>query len=246
MSTAIESSRELIEALRKIPLLRGLSPTQVRQVLGICARKSCQPGDKVCTSNTPSEEMYVLLSGELEVVTPEGVRVVTLSPVTTAGEMGMITRQLRSATVKATQPSHLLAIPRSQFEYFLREDVEMQAKVYRNIADILVAKLLNDNVRTRDYQMEKQRCEDRLAELERQLADHKQKVEIALDLLALKEVSREETEQQIAEKMQGACAPKRGGHDYKRPTGARRGRAKGPGRRRRAPYSLFYPGPAGR
>jgi CRP-like cAMP-binding protein len=197
MSGSPESSKPLIEALRKISLFRGLSPTQVRQMLGVCARKSYQPGDKVCTSNMPSDEMYILLSGELEVVTTEGIQVATLVPVTTVGEMGMITRQLHSATVKATQPSQLLAIPRSPFEYLFRDDAEMQAKVYRNIADILVAKLLNDNVRTRDHQMAKRSYEDRLAALERQM-------EIALDLLAQQGLPRPTAQQQIAAKVNGS------------------------------------------
>lgn len=197
-------SKALIEAIRKIPILNALSPSQARQVLSICTRKSYQPGEIVCTSTTSSEEMYVLISGELEVVLPEGIRVTTLTPVSTVGEMGVITKQPRSATIRATQQSQLLVIPRTRFDYLLREDAEMQARVYRNIVDILSARLLNDNIRTRDYHMEKRRYEDRITVLERRLEEQIRKTEITLNLLAQKGLAREEAERHIAAQMKDA------------------------------------------
>jgi len=47
--------------------------------------------------------MYILLSGELAVLNGQGRRVATIKPVTTIGELGLITSQPRSATVEALQ-----------------------------------------------------------------------------------------------------------------------------------------------
>ena len=81
----------LIQVLKKIPLFKGLAPIQVRKVLSLCQHRTCKPGEKICESGTEPDEMYVLLSGEAVIITPEGLKVATILPVTTVGEMGVIT-----------------------------------------------------------------------------------------------------------------------------------------------------------
>ena len=142
----VEPNKALVQVLKKIPIFKDLSPPQVRQVLSICTSRAFQPQDNICTSGTPSEEIYILLSGKLEVTTAEGIGVAAITPVTTVGEMGVITGQPRSATVTAAQPSHLLVLPKNRLDYLLREDVDMRAKVYRNVVDILAGKLISSNI----------------------------------------------------------------------------------------------------
>ena len=142
-----------------------------------------------------------MLSGKLEVATAEGVGVAAITPVTTVGEMGVITGQPRSATVIATQPSHLLVLPKNRFGYLPREDVDMRAKVYKNVVDVLADKLISSNVRMRDFQIEKGRYEGRLGVLERQLAQLSQKLAVALDLLAEQGgMARSEAEECLADR----------------------------------------------
>jgi len=90
-------SKLLVMVLCKIPIFTRLSPSQVKNVLGLCVHKSYIMGSQVCRSNTPSHEMYILLSGDLAVVAGGGIRMATILPVTTVGEMGVITGQPRSA-----------------------------------------------------------------------------------------------------------------------------------------------------
>ena len=179
-----KSDRLLIQILRKIPIFNGLAPTQVRKILALCHHKTYKPGDRVCESGTKPEEMFVLLSGELAIITPEGVKVATILPVTTVGEMGVITGQPRVASVEVTKPGALFTIKKLHFDAILREDQEMQAKVYRAIIDVLSSKLSNDNVRLRDYQMEKARYEGRIAVLQRRLKENSSRASIALDMAA--------------------------------------------------------------
>lgn len=134
-------------------------------MLSRCISRTYQPKDNVCTSNTPSDELYILLSGALAIVTAEGLQVATMEPVTTVGEMGVITGQPRSATVEVVERSHLLVIQKSYFDHMLRNDLAMQAKVYRNIVDLLSTKLIHDNIRMRDYQVENRRYEGHITVL---------------------------------------------------------------------------------
>lgn len=184
MNNPTNKEKLLIQVLKKIPIFKGLAPTQVRKVLSLCQHKSYKPGDRVCESGTKPDEMFVLLSGEVAIITPEGLKVATILPVTTVGEMGVITGQPRVASVEATKPSALFTIQKGQFDAILRDDDDMQAKVFRAIIDVLSGKLSNDNVRLRDYQMEKARYEGRIAVLQRRLKENESRAAIALDLAA--------------------------------------------------------------
>jgi CheY-like chemotaxis protein len=199
---APESGKLLVQVLRKIPIFKGLSPSQVRKVLGICTHKSYKPGSAVCKANTPGDEMYVLLSGELLVATAGGVRVATILPVTVVGEMGVITGQPRVATVEASKPSNIFVIQKSIFDLMMRDDRDMRATIYKNIIDVLADKLSNDNIRLRDHQLEKGRLEGRLAVLERQLKEQKLRVSIAVEMVVEKGgLALDEVELDIADRV---------------------------------------------
>ena len=180
----VKKEKLLIQVLRKIPIFKGLSPSQVKKILGLCQHRQFEPGEKVCQSGTASDEMYILLSGEVAIVTPEGLRVATILPVTTVGEMGVITGQPRSATVEVTKPSAIFIIQKPTFDAALREESDMQVKVFRAIIDVLSGKLNNDNVRLRDYQMEKARHEGRIAVLDRKLEQQTRRASLAIAMAA--------------------------------------------------------------
>ena len=106
-----------------------------------------QPGDKIWVGDgRPSNEMYILLSGALAVINGQGRRVAAIKPVTTVGELGLITSQPRSATIEAVQPSNIHVVPKPLFDQLLHDDMEMQVIIYRNVIDVLYNKLVHDNV----------------------------------------------------------------------------------------------------
>ncbi|MFH1567794.1 MAG: response regulator [Gemmatimonadota bacterium] len=154
-----EKTKALVQSIKKIPLFRDLSPSQVQKLLRLCEAHTYRPGQQVCGSDSPSNEMHILVAGELEVLSADRVRVATVAPVTTVGEMGVISHQPRSAHVVAVQISRVLTIAKPQFDSLLRNNSDVQLKVFRNIIHILATKIVTDNVRTRDYVLEKMRSE---------------------------------------------------------------------------------------
>ncbi|MEW6752429.1 MAG: response regulator [Candidatus Latescibacterota bacterium] len=179
-----ETSKLLVQVLRKIPIFRSLSPSQVKKVLSLCTPRPLQPGSVLCTTNTPSDEMYILLAGELVISTAEGIRVASVLPVTTVGEMGVITGQPRSATVEVVRPSSVLVVQKAQFDLMLRDDRDIRSVVYRNIIDVLATKLTNDNVRLRGYQLQKERYEGRLTVYEQRVCELEARLKLAVELAA--------------------------------------------------------------
>jgi CheY-like chemotaxis protein len=174
---APEGENPLASVLRKIPIFEGLENHQVRRILGLCRSTRYEPDDVLCRAGTPSDEIYILIEGELAIVASEGARVATISPVTTVGEMGAITGLARVASVMATRPSSVLVIDRHQFDLVMREDSDMQVCVYLNIVNILAEKLKNDNSRMNFYQRRKQQAKKRTETLEKVLERDEARVE---------------------------------------------------------------------
>ena len=182
-----ERTKELAEVLKKVPLFRGLSPTQIRLILSQCTSKQFEAGENVCASGRPSDEMYILLAGKLAILAEDNVRVAVIDPVTTVGEMGAITGQPRSATVEAVKPSRILIIQKKKLDIILRGQRDLRAKLYENVIIMLSEKLVRDNVRMRDFLTAQTRFKEECDQRD-------QKLSIAVDLLVENGMSREDAE----------------------------------------------------
>ena len=172
-----ERINKLIQVIRKIPLFDGLGPTQIQLVLGACGPRRLEEGEVVCAADTPGDEMYILLSGEAAVYAPDESEVAKIQPVATIGEMSIVTKQPRTATVKATQASNVLVLKKLSLDMALKRDAEAQAKILRNVVEILAGKMNSDTARMREYQRELLTSQDAVVQLQRRL-------ELALSLLA--------------------------------------------------------------
>lgn len=195
---ATNTGQILVNVLGKIPVFKGLNPLQVKKVLALCVHKAVEKNENICKVGTPSDEMYVLLTGQLGIYTAEGVRVATTLPVTTVGEMGVLTGEPRSASVVVSSPSNIFTISKVRFDLLLREEHQMRAIIYKNIIDVLAGKLNNDNIRMMDYQTKIEEAAKQLHASDRALNLEKMRSEIAVTLAAEKtEMSREEIEEEI-------------------------------------------------
>ena len=195
-------SKSLVQALKKIPVFEGLSPSQLQRLLSICQSRELAAGDVVCQSDTPSDEMYILLAGELAVTTAQGLTVAQVSPVTTVGEMGVITGQPRSATITAAIPSRILVMRKEAFALVLAQNMSLEARVMRNFITVLSGKVTNDNLRLREHEVKRRRFEGHLVNLEAQLRGETQRVEAALDFIDEKGIMpRDQAAEQVEAQM---------------------------------------------
>lgn len=199
---SLATQKLLIQLLKKIPLFDGLYPNQVRKLLSICHPKSLVEGDELCHSDTPSDEIYILLKGQLSVVTAEGLRVAAILPVTTVGEMGVITGQPRSATVEAVEESQVLSLKKAHFDALLGREMDIAGHVYRNVIHILATKLVDDNIHLRDQQIEKNQFASRIRGLELQIDLLKRRCQLLVNYLGEQEISTpEQTNEHVEAKM---------------------------------------------
>jgi CheY-like chemotaxis protein len=173
----------LVQVLKKIPVFQSLPPSLVRKLVTLCQMRDMQEGEVLCRHDTPSDEMYVLLAGELAVSTAEGLRVATIRPVTSVGEMGVITGQPRSATVAAVEASRILALRREHFEGIFDDDPGQRARVLGNFIQILADRVTDDNLRMRDYESELQRYKGTARGLESRIHQDEARIEALADIM---------------------------------------------------------------
>jgi CRP-like cAMP-binding protein len=132
--------------LRENRLFDGLSDETLAVLADELPSELALPGDLLIQEGDIASHMYVLLTGEREVLhRGEGdhdVRVALLGPGDWVGEMAILEVQPRSATVRSLAPSTLVRVTAADVKRLLFErDVKQYALLVMNIARELSRRL---------------------------------------------------------------------------------------------------------
>lgn len=151
----------VIELLRRCELFSGLTFEQIEQVAALSREVGYNAGDVVIHEGEPSDEMYVIHSGMVEVLVsagripdvagpPQLTSLVRLGEGQFFGEMALVDRGARSATVRCVQDgTALYIIPRQTFWDLCDGNHHIGYVVMRNIAADLSFKLRHRNLEVR-------------------------------------------------------------------------------------------------
>lgn len=133
------------EQLRDIGLFGGLDDESLDALTRELRASLFDPGTLVMKEGDHAREMFVVLSGELEVVRHSATgaegRVALLGPGNWVGEMSIIDPQPRSASVRALAPSILLVVTTEDLDRLYRRDMKSYLLVVLNIARELARRL---------------------------------------------------------------------------------------------------------
>jgi CRP-like cAMP-binding protein len=94
-------------------------------------------GEVIVREGEAGECMYVVQSGEVEVLTRRGehdIPLRVLGPGAIIGEMSLFDREVRSATVRARGEARLLTVDRESFLRRVHEDPSLAFNVVRTLA----------------------------------------------------------------------------------------------------------------
>jgi len=95
-----------IELLKQIPLFESLSPTEIESVAAAAHVVDVPAGQTLATEATPGRDVMVLLEGAAK-VEHDGSTIASAEPGAVIGEIAVVTRMSRTATVTTTMPSRL-------------------------------------------------------------------------------------------------------------------------------------------
>lgn len=156
--TAILSITELFD---------NLTETQLELVAAICEAGTYKPGTVLVKEHDSSDDMYVIARGGVEVLMDPGfvgaevdgdnVESVVLTELRQGqvfGEVALVDRGIRSATIRVSQQNtHLLRIPRDRLMLLCDTYPELGYKFMKNVAADLAFKIRSTDLTVRQYQL---------------------------------------------------------------------------------------------
>jgi CRP/FNR family transcriptional regulator, cyclic AMP receptor protein len=113
-------SHELLQVLRSVPLFAGLNSKELTRVDRLLDTVERATGDVLTEEGTVGRQAFIVLSGRAS-VTIGGRPVATLGPGEVIGEMALLDRQPRTATVTALEPMKVFVIDPRSFSTLLAE-----------------------------------------------------------------------------------------------------------------------------
>ena len=146
---------QTVQGLKTFPLLSRLPEEDMARLAQVLEPRSFPAGTEILTEGAEGDEMFLLLEGRVDVLktTPYGDRYVTAalqdSYHCTFGEMALIDRGPRSATILARTDCRTLSLSREAFQHFCREYPNVGVELLMSISVTLVRDLRreNDNLR---------------------------------------------------------------------------------------------------
>jgi CRP-like cAMP-binding protein len=125
-----------VELLKKVPLFSKLNKQGLQQVAHIADELDLPAGKEMATEGDRGREFFVLLNGEAE-VTKQGSRINTMRKGDFFGEIALVTKMPRTATVTATSDVDVLVITERDFDSLLKKEPE----IGRGIAEALAERV---------------------------------------------------------------------------------------------------------
>ena len=139
---------DLLTMLGSVELLDGISPYELESIASLCQERTFQKGDVIATQGDPGDELFIICSGFVEVLrsstSPESSpkTVVNLGQGQIFGEMALVDRGKRSATVRAlSEKTVVQVLNRDDFDRLCDKNHHLGYIVMRNIAADLSFKL---------------------------------------------------------------------------------------------------------
>jgi voltage-gated potassium channel len=110
-----------------VPLFSQLDAASISDLVGILKARTVPAGTDIIRKGEPGDAMYFIASGKVTVETPTGA--VRLEEGDFFGEMALLTRERRTATVTAVKSTDLLVLDCDDFHRFLDRNPDIGAKV---------------------------------------------------------------------------------------------------------------------
>lgn len=123
-----------VELIRGLPLFELCSKRDLRRIASLAEERTLDAGTELIHEGEPGREFYVVVDGQVD-VRRRGRRIARLAEGSYVGEIALLSRSPRTATVVAATPLRVLAISGRDFVELLDSLPELWLKVARTLAD---------------------------------------------------------------------------------------------------------------
>jgi CRP-like cAMP-binding protein len=129
-----------VELLKRVPLFSKLDKSGLQDVAHIADELDLPAGKEMATEGDRGREFFVLLKGEAE-VTRGGERINTMKEGDFFGEIALVTKMPRTATVTATSEVDVLVITERDFDSLLKKSPQIGRAVAEALAERVAPEL---------------------------------------------------------------------------------------------------------
>ncbi len=132
-------------ALRGCVLFRDFSDAELARLVPLLAERSAPAGAVIVREGEPAAELFVILAGEVEVtkraVEGQEHRLTTLGAGATFGELTLVDRGPRSASVRALESTRVAVLSMAALDRETAGDAGTRARMLQGLASFLAGRL---------------------------------------------------------------------------------------------------------
>ena len=122
-----------VELIKNVPLFARCSRRELAEIAALADEIDIPEGSEIIREGERGREFFVLLDGEAD-VRRKGRKLATLTAGDFAGEIALVSRIPRTATVKTTAPARALVITDQAFRSVMHRSPQIQGKVLDALA----------------------------------------------------------------------------------------------------------------
>jgi signal transduction histidine kinase len=122
--------------IRRHPLFAGLPDAELDELVSLATPVSIAPGELLMAEGSPGGSLYIILGGRFRVTTRSGqqeIQIAECGAGDVLGEISLLDRSPRTASVWATEDSQLIMIDRDTFEKVLADSPTAMMAILRTI-----------------------------------------------------------------------------------------------------------------
>ena len=123
-----------VDAIKRAPLFAQCSRRDLEEIAKIADEIDLREGKEMTREGAPGREFFVLLDGTAD-VRRKNRKVATLKAGDFFGEIALVSRKPRTATVVATSPVRALVVTEQSFRGLMEHQPRIQLKVLQALAE---------------------------------------------------------------------------------------------------------------
>jgi serine/threonine protein phosphatase PrpC len=145
---ASELNKEIelkIETIRRMPIFKFLTYNELVRIMNITTVKDIGPNEQIIVEGDEGEDLFIVLKGNVKVHKGE-TEIVALQDGDHFGEMALIDKAPRSASVTTLTDTKLLQIGRSNFFEIIRKNPKLATKLLWSFLQVISDRLRTTNL----------------------------------------------------------------------------------------------------
>jgi len=136
----------VLEALNHVPIFENLLSSELKEVAKLTHERTYKKNEFIFKKMAPAEGMYVILSGNVQIVDPDSdITITSLKENDFFGELALLDEEPRSASAIAITQSRLIGFFRTDLLTLMERSPELGNKLLLNLSRVLGERLRRTN-----------------------------------------------------------------------------------------------------